>query len=108
MNAAGRSEVSWWDASGGAHGPIKNPSPQEVPSLWDVVVGVEATSIEALQLADAYRGDASMRGAMHLAALVRLRTELSRIPADAESEDPVVIRATDAVLLTRVLLKTLA
>lgn len=47
-------------------------------------------------------------GAMNLRAMDRLRDELDRIPSDAAATDPVVIKASDAVLLARMLLDRFA
>jgi len=78
-------------------------------TLWDVVVqSGEADADEDLEWQVRLTQDKEMRAAMNLRALGRLRDELDRIPGNAAPGDPVTLRASDAVLLARMLLSRLS
>ena len=79
-------------------------------TLWDVAVGIDHVECDAdlnwtTRLSEENH---HLRAAMNLTALERLRTALEKTPSTASPGDPVVLRAGDAVLLARCLLRRLA
>jgi hypothetical protein len=82
-------------------------------TLWDVVCLPPDRSPE--QSDDMYdhtgqlwAGGSMVAAAHHLQVLSRLRAELDRTPAEAAPSDPIVLRASDAVAIARLLLRKLA
>lgn len=78
-------------------------------TLWDVVVDSgDADTHENVEWMIRVSQDREMRAAMNLRAIDRLRDELDKTPGNASPGDPVVLRAGDAVLIARMLLKRFA
>lgn len=80
----------------------------DITTLWDVAVKASPPESEEMAYAEGFGVGSPMHGAMLLRSLDRLRRELERTPADAQMCDPIVIKAGDAVLLARAILKRLA
>ena len=80
-------------------------------TAWQMVAGVgtdEHGQVENLEhLEHLLDTSPEVAGPMLLGTLVRLRAALQLIPRDAETDRPVLITATDAVLLTRMALRGL-
>ena len=80
----------------------------EISTLWDVVVQAQWPDHPQTQYIDELSQDSSMRSAMNLQALNRLRIALEKTPACAAPTDPIMLKASDAILLARLVLKRLA
>lgn len=95
-------------AGGGMTAPAVAPPHME--SLWDQVVEHPAACLsESMEDTEvAWRESKLIAAASMLQVLNRLRAELDRTPIEASSEDPIVVRAADAVLIARHLLRKLA
>lgn len=80
-------------------------------NAWQLVAGVdvdERGEVESLEHLDhLLRESPEVAGPMLMGALVRLRAALQGIPRDADALQPVCIPATDAVLLSRSVLRGL-
>ncbi|WP_198002466.1 hypothetical protein [Synechococcus sp. CC9605] len=98
----------------GLGGGTTEATPMELElrgTAWQLVAGTdhhehgEVESLEHLQ--HLLETSPEVAGSMLLGSIVRLRAALKQIPRDADADHPIFITATDAVLLSRSVMRGL-